>query len=302
MSLEADTLMDRRRLKRRLAAWRLLAILFVIAIISLIFGEQLSANLETPHIAYIQISGLIVDNREVKGSLARIASDDDTKALLVHINSPGGTTMGGEELFHAIRGVSNNKPVVAVIGTLGTSAGYLVALAADHIVARTTSLTGSIGVLLETAEFSRLLDRIGISAETVKSGPWKGVPSLIKPLTEQDRAIVQSVVDDSHQWFIDLLANRRHLTRDEAQGLADGRVFTGRQALEVRLIDEIGGEDTARAWLAEVHGVSLSLPLRSVEITSGQNFLLRNILDWTGKTLLPERLRLDGLVSLWHPE
>ena len=301
MSLEADILVDRRRLKRRLTVWRVFAILLAIALIGVLLRDEFAAYVDEPHVARIEVSGLIIDDRRRTEALARVAENDNTKALLVHINSPGGTTLGGEELFHAIRKVGENKPVVAVVGTLGASAGYLGALAADHIVARTTSLTGSIGVLFETAEFSRLLDTIGVSTEAIKSGPMKDVPSPFHPLADADRAVVQALVDDVHQWFIDRLAERRRLARTEAAALADGRIFTGRQALAAKLIDEIGGEDAARNWLAEVHDVPLSLPTRPVEFTDKEGRLFRDVVGWAEKTLLSERLTLDGLISVWHP-
>ena len=196
---------------------------------------------------------------------------------------------------------ARTNPSSAVVGTLGASAGYLGALAADHIVARTTSLTGSIGVLFETAEFSRLLDKIGISAEPIKSAPMKDVPSPFQPLTDEDRAVVQALVDDTHQWFIDQLAERRRLARPEAAALADGRIFTGRQALAAKLIDEIGGEDAARSWLAEVHDVPLSLPARPVGVRGQRGTPVPGRGRLGGKTLLSERLTLDGLISVWHP-
>ena len=301
MSLDPDALLDRRRLKRRLTFWRTLAIVVAIILVAVGFRDQIRGLTDKPHIARFSVSGIITDDSRRTEALARVAVNGNAKALIVHINSPGGTTVGAEGLFHAVRKVALEKPVVTVIGTLGASAGYLVALAGDHIVARATSLTGSIGVLVETAEFSRLLDKLGVSTEAVKSGALKNVPSPFEPLDETGRAAVQAVVDDSYQWFVDILVARRRLNRPRALELADGRVFTGRQALAARLIDELGSESDALRWLETTHGIPIELPTDDVEIEDGDVSLLFRLLGLAEKTLFSERLALDGLISVWHP-
>ena len=302
MSLDPDALVDRRRLKRRLTLWRTLAIVVAVVLVAVVFRDQVRGLTGKPHIARFSVSGIITDDPRRAEALSRVAENGDAKALIVHINSPGGTTVGAEGLFHAVRKVALEKPVVTVIGTLGASAGYLVALAGDHIVARATSLTASIGVLVETAEFSRLLDKLGVSTEAVKSGALKNVPSPFEPLDETGRAAVQAVVDDSYQWFVDIMVARRPLNRPRALELADGRVFTGRQALAARLIDELGGESDARKWLETTHGVSIELPTHDVELEDSDLGLLFRLLGLAEKTLFSERLTLDGLISVWHPQ
>ena len=299
MALDADHLLDRRRLKRRLALWRALAIIGALALIAVLFADRLSGYVAGPHVARLAIHGLIIDDRERIAALRRLAEDNRARALIIRLDSPGGTTQGAEELYLALREVAERKPVVAVIGALGASAAYLAALAADHIVARTTSLTGSIGVLVETAEFSGLLDSLGITTDTVKSGALKSEPSPLRPMSEEGRAALAAVVEDSYQWFVALVAERRHLDRADALALADGRIFTGRQALAAGLLDALGGEAEARDWLAETSGVSLGIPTRDIAIERREG--LWRLLRSAGKTLLPERLTLDGLVSVWQP-
>jgi protease-4 len=177
----------------------------------------------------------------------------------------------------------------------------MVALAADHIIARETSVTGSIGVLLETAEISGLLEMLGITAETIRSAPLKGTPSLFEPLTEETRAATQSVVDDIYEWFVALFADRRGLELDSARGLADGRIFTGRQALALGMIDATGGEEDAIVWLEQSRGIETDLPVIDIqpEIDHGITEFLTSLGQ---KTLLSERLRLDGLLSVWQPD
>ncbi len=299
MALDADHLLDRRRLKRRLTLWRALAIIGALALIAVLFADRLSGYVAGPHVARLAIHGLIIDDRERIAALRRLAEDNRARALIIRLDSPGGTTQGAEELYLALREVAERKPVVAVIGAFGASAAYLAALAADHIVARTTSLTGSIGVLVETAEFSGLLDSFGITTDTVKSGALKSEPSPLRPMSEEGRAVLAAVVEDSYQWFVALVAERRHLDRADALALADGRIFTGRQALAAGLLDALGGEAEARDWLAETSGVSLGIPTRDIAIERREG--LWRLLRSAGKTLLSERLTLDGLVSVWQP-
>jgi|TARA_B100000315_G_scaffold68205_1_gene62154 protease-4 len=301
MSLDADAILDRRRLKRNLIVWRGVAVVAVIGAVFLGFwrGDRLIAR---DHVVRLAVEGLIVDDAERLEALNRIAKDERAKALIVRIDSPGGTTVGGEALYHGLRRVADKKPVVATIRTLGTSAGYLAALAGHRIIARESSLTGSIGVLVQTAEMSGMLEKLGVSAEVIRSAPLKGKPSPLAPLSEEGRQATQEVVDDVHQWFVGIVAERRKLAPEQAQALAQGRVYSGRQALKLGLIDELGGEIEARAWLRKAHKLSTSLPVRPVELSDEGLGLFRLITGLAEKMSLSERLTLDGLVSVWHPE
>ena len=301
MSLDADAILDRRRLKRRLTIWRLAAIVavFTLAFIALFRADVITGH---DHVAEIGILGLIVDDDDRSEVLRKVADDGHAKALIVNIDSPGGTTVGGETLYNEIRRVAERKPVVGVVRTLGTSAAYLVATATDHIISAETSLTGSIGVLIQTAQFTGLLEKIGISAEAIKSSPLKSTPSPLEPLTEESRAATQAVIDDTHAWFIGIIAARRDLPEERLQQVSDGRIFTGRQALQLGLVDEIGGRHEAREWLSTAHNISASLPLLKIDRQPvGQGFI-EKIVKLVGKTTFSERLTLDGLISLWHPQ
>ena len=301
MSLDADAILDRRRLKRRLTIWRLAAIVavFTLAFIALFRADVITGH---DHVAEIGILGLIVDDDDRSEVLRKVADDGHAKALIVNIDSPGGTTVGGETLYNEIRRVAERKPVVGVVRTLGTSAAYLVATATDHIISAETSLTGSIGVLIQTAQFTGLLEKIGISAEAIKSSPLKSTPSPLEPLTEESRAATQAVIDDTHAWFIGIIAARRDLPEERLQQVSDGRIFTGRQARQLGLVDEIGGRHEAREWLSTAHNISASLPLLKIDRQPvGQGFI-EKIVKLVGKTTFSERLTLDGLISLWHPQ
>jgi protease-4 len=300
MALESDRLLDRRRLKRRLAFWRIVAVAAIVA--AVISGFARFAGLGAgDHLARLDIDGIIFDDPPRIEAVRALAENHKAKALIVRIDSPGGTVVGGESLFSALRFVAGKKPVVAVIAELGTSAGYMAALGADRIVARPGSITGSIGVILQTTDVTGMLGKIGVHAEAIKSSPLKAQPSPLEPLSAEGRTATQAVVDDIYAMFIDLVAERRKLPRAGARRLADGRVFTGRQAKANGLIDALGGRKEAVDWLISAHGIAADLPVEPVRIPRDKKFLSGLLDDLFGKTMLSERLRLDGLVSLWHP-
>jgi protease-4 len=297
--MEADRILDRRRLKRRLAIWRAVAVLAAVAAVA-----ALTARFVLPtgkHVARLSIDGIIVDDVDRERALDALLEDDDAQALIVSINSPGGTTAGSESLYRALLKVGEQKPVVAVIGTLGASGGYIVAVAADHIVARETSLTGSIGVLMETAEVSGLLEKLGITTEMRRSSPLKGQPTPLEPMTDEVRAAIDAVIQDSYAWFVDLVRERRKLSGDEARAVSDGRIFTGRQAIQHKLIDAVGGEREARAWLERERKVSAKLPVEELRYGEGSSVVERLADSMAQKVLSFEPLILDGLVSVWQP-
>ena len=249
------------------------------------------------HVAQLDITGILLDDLDRTEAILRLVANDSVRALIVRIDSPGSTVVEGENLYHAIREVAEAKPVVAVIAGTGASAGYLVALAADHVIARGSSITGSIGVLIQTAEISELLERLGVSAEEIKSTGLKGEPSPLTPMTLAARAATQAVVNDMYRWFVDLVAERRGLSPATALQLSDGRIYSGRQAESLSLIDALGGLSEARTWLLESRGMPRDLPVRDVEQVRGLS-LSAGLLGIAQKTLFSEALRLDGLLSL----
>jgi protease-4 len=255
-----------------------------------------------PHVARLRVDGVITEDPERIKALREVARDTRVRALLVDIDSPGGTVVGSEELFRALRRVAAKKPVVAVMGTVAASGGYMTALGADHILARQGTITGSIGVIMQTADITGLLDKVGIKPEAIKSAPLKAVPSPFEPLTDEGRAATQAVVMDMYDVFVGMVADRRGLDIQQAKKLADGRIFTGRQAVALKLVDEIGGDEEARAWLESARGVPAALPVRDVEIKHESSGLLGLVGGSIGKALFSERLTLDGLVALWHPD
>lgn len=300
MSLEADLMLDRTRLKRRLGWWRLLAILGVVGLVALAIdrSDQAGSLLPRDHVARLEISGPIVQDRELEEAIAKVGSNPQARALVVAINSPGGTAAGGEALHRSLAAVARNKPVVAVMGDIAASAGYMVALPAEQVFAQATTLTGSIGVILVTSEVSGLLDMLGIKAEQITSGALKGQPSPVAPLTDEGRAMLNTVIQATHDEFVRLVVEGRKLPEADVRAIADGRVVTGRQAVALRLIDAIGGEPEARAWLASAKGVPASLPVRDVSTENDVEGFLSGAVASLWKSVLHERLKVDGLWAL----
>lgn len=268
MALEPDLLLDRRRLKRQLGFWRAAFILGAVLGGAVLMADSLPENpaLGGEHIARLPLNGAITDNRDLVRLVERAGRDSQVRALLVSIDSPGGTVAGGEALHTAIRGVrAAGKPVVAVMGGTAASAGYMVALPAERIFAREATLTGSIGVILQSFEVSELMERLGLRAEALTSGPLKDQPSPFRPLTEQGRASLNAVVQDMQSQFVAMVVAGRNMPEERVREIADGRVMTGRQAVTLGLVDAIGGEAEARRWLAETHGLPAELRLRDLD-------------------------------------
>ncbi len=259
-----DYMIDRRRLRRKLSFWRLAAIAAALAAalaLAVRLGGANTPDKLTPHIARVAIEGVITGDKETL-DLLKDVSKSRAKAVLLTIESPGGSTTGSERLYDAVRRLSEKKPVVAVVGTLAASGGYIAALAADDIVAHTTSLVGSIGVLFQYPNVYKALEAIGVKVEEIKSSPLKASPNGLEPTSDAARAAIASLVSDSFGWFKDLVKQRRHLDDAELAKVADGRVFTGRQGLQLKLVDQIGGEQEAVAWLEANKGIAKNLPIR----------------------------------------
>jgi protease-4 len=312
LSFDADALADRRRLKRRLIFWRSGAVIAVA--IALIALAAKSSSFHRAQIARVEVNGLITDDREMQELLQDLRDDPAIKAVILSIDSPGGTTTGSEALYESVRKVSEKKPVVAVLGTVAASGGYIAALSADHVVARGNTLTGSIGVLFQWAQLSGLMEKIGIDVQSVKSAPLKAEPDPFHKPSPEALAVTRDLIASSYDWFLGLVAERRGLDPAVARKLGDGRVYTGFQAVKNGLVDEIGGEEQALAWLSKEHKLSPALPVETWEPkrpedgfglfgakAMGEAFA-SGIAALAGKTLQTKTLTLDGLTSVWQAE
>lgn len=316
MSNTADNWLDRRILRRRLGFWRIAAILLaVIAGIAAWFAATggMPGRATSPHIAKIRIEGTINENEKLMALIADAAEADAVKGVILAIDSPGGSTAGGEAIYESVRGLAAKKPTVAQVGTLAASAGYMIAAATDHIVARQTSIVGSIGVLFQYPDLSQLLNSAGIKVETIKSSPLKAEPNFFNPASEDAKSMIRRMIMDSYDWFVAIVDDRRPLDRTQTLALADGSVFTGRQALANKLVDSLGGEEAAVTWL-KTKGIAADLKViewkpdtQSVQSWFGATmkaFLFRHLglegVDPAKNLLmLQDQLFHRGLVSRW---
>jgi protease IV len=303
MALEVDLLLDRRRIKRRLILWRTLAVVAcVVAVLAGLRGAGVGGG--GRHVARLNVSGIITEDRKLLDAIRVAGRDANVSALIVSINSPGGSVSGGESLYRAIKGVAEKKPVVAVMGGLAASAGYMIAMPANRVFASESTITGSIGVLLETVEASSLLQKIGVDAEAITSGPLKDQPSFTRPLTPEGREVLKGLVLDMYDQFVGMVALGRHMEPDAVRALADGRAYTGRQALKLGLIDAIGDEQDARTWLETEKGLPKDLPVEDISTTGLAGRMLTGslspIIDGLWKTLISQRVMLDLPWALWQ--
>jgi len=269
-------------------------------------------------IARVKIDGLIRSNQERVEALERLEKSS-AAAVIVHINSPGGTTAGSEQLYDALMRLKEKKPMVVVVEGLAASGGYIAAMASDHIIAQQSSLVGSIGVLFQIPNVTELLKTVGVKIEEVKSSPLKAAPNGYEPTSPEARAALESLVRDSYAWFRGLVQQRRSMDDALLEKVADGRVFTGRQAIDLKLVDQLGDERTAVAWLVANKNVSSGLPVRDFSLSPrfGDLTFLRATaavaLDAVGLTAIARQLEqsgivqsvelmgLDGMLALWRP-
>ena len=324
MSLDADTIVDRRRMRRKLTFWRVVAVLIAIAAIVAVGavlrvpGTGILTGQAGPAIARVSLTGLIRSDQDRVEALERLAKSH-APAVIVHIISPGGTTAGSEQLFDALSRVREQKPLVVVVDGLAASGGYITALAGEHIVAQETSLIGSIGVLFQYPNVADLLKTLGIKVEEIKSTPLKAAPNGFEPTSPEARAAIEAIVSDSYAWFRGLVKQRRHLDDAGLDRVADGRVFTGRQGVGLNLVDELGDERAALAWLQKEKKIDPKTPVRDYRLHDrlsdlpflhvaaiaaldalGFSSFARRVEQW-GTVQAIDRLNLDGLLALWHP-
>ncbi|MGB6558895.1 MAG: signal peptide peptidase SppA [Pseudolabrys sp.] len=320
MSLDADAIVDRRRIRRKLTFWRVSAL--AIALLAIVGAGLLfvpGSGITTPvaYIVRIKVQGLIRGNQDRVEALGRLGRSA-ARAVIVHIDSPGGTTAGSEQLYDALRDLQSRKPMVVVVDGLAASGAYIAALSSEHIVAQETSLVGSIGVLFQYPNFTDVLKTIGIKVEEVKSSPLKAAPNGFEPTSPEARAAIESIVLDSYSWFKGLVKDRRKMDDSLLTQVADGRVFTGRQAINLKLVDDLGNEKAALAWLEKEKKVPANTPVRDYSLqprfselsflhlaawtfeAMGLSAIAHRIEEWGGVQAI-ERLNLDGLLALWHP-
>lgn len=261
-------------------------------------------------IEVISLEGVIADDeRESVLSLSRGASstvrklekagrNKKVKGVLLRINSPGGTVGSSQELNAAVKKLKKQKPVVASMGDIAASGGYYVACATDKIYANPGTLTGSIGVIMSMINIKDLADKVGVQPKIVKSGPFKDITSMYRPMTDEERKILQDLIDDSYDQFVTAVSEGRNLKKEEVRKLADGRVYTGRQALALKLVDKLGSQTDAITELQNLckkrYGLEEDLP---VDYGSSDG-VLSILLESTAGALKPQTSLIEEVLPL----
>lgn len=236
-------------------------VLFVFAVLLLAFlgtfaSRPLTLSSLGKRVALVEIRGVIGGSESVVRQLKRYAEDESVPAIVLRIDSPGGAASASQEIYEQVQKVrQEGKKVVASMGAVAASGGYYVACAADSIVANPASLTGSIGVQMEFPNTEQLFKKIGVDFLVVKSGPHKDIGSPYRPMTKEEKRLLQEVIDDTYYQFVEVIVEQRVLSREKVLALADGRIFSGRQALELGLVDEMGSYEDAISMAAQMGGI-----------------------------------------------
>ena len=274
-------------------------ILVILAIF--FFAILISDNrYKKPHIAKITIDNIITHDSFRYKKLEELSKNKNTKAVIVFINSPGGTVVGGETLYKSIKNIAQQKPVVSVMGEVATSAAYMASLGSNYIFAQEGTITGSVGVLVLTSEITELVKKIGISTEVIKSGDLKSSPSPLEKMTPKAREEIEKIVKEISKNFINLVKIERKLDNNKTQLISDGRIFTGQSAIQIGLIDAIGNIKEAKEYLKTKYNIT-KLPLLDFQIKKKETFIEKFLLHFTGNINARKFLNLRGLISIWSP-
>jgi protease-4 len=251
-----------------------LGLFILLIIISLIF-VMLQKNIPIGEkVALISIEGMIMDSKDTVDEIKEYVKDPSIKAIVMRIDSPGGAVAPAQEIYEEIRKTVKKKKVIVSMGSIAASGGYYIASPATKIVANPGTLTGSIGVIMEIPNIEGLMNKLGIKTEVVKSGRHKDMASLFRGIKKEEREILQNVLDDVHDQFIKAVAEGRKMLYDDVKKIADGRIFTGEQALKAGLIDELGSLDDAVQTAAKLSGIKGE----PVVISKKERFSLINLL------------------------
>jgi protease-4 len=303
MALNADTLLDRLYLKAQIARWRLLAVVCAaVAVISFLDKNAANSPMEGDFVARITFDKIVLDDQRIYELIDDVAGNHKAKAVIVWLDTPGGSAVAGEEIFIRLRQLAKDKPVVAVMRSVAASAGYMIALGADHIVAREGTITGSIGVLMESFEATELANKLGIKPVIIKTSPLKAAPNPLEKTSPEAERVIQELINDFHGRFVDMVAERRKLPKDKVMAIADGRVYSGKKSLEYKLIDAIGGEAEAMAWLASQKKIKAGLRIKDIKIDEKMG-VFEQLMQSTSKIFFNSKsIGLDGMAAIWHPE
>ena len=303
MSLEWELYEEKRRKLRRSSFFRGIFFTLALLVVGVVIFLWRSEEIYSPHIAVYDLEGVIFDDFERDNILNEIADDDKVLGMILRINSPGGSVVGAEAVYGSVRTVARKKPVVVTMGEVAASAGYIAALGGDHIIARGNSLTGSIGVIVQYPNLSKLAETIGISIEEIKSSEAKGSMNPLKKMDTVNRVFQEQVVQDSFVWFKKLVSQRRGLSKRDIAKVSQGQLLTGRMALRLDLIDAIGGIPEAIKYFESKDPKFIDIELRDWTISDDfppfwvRFFGIKNIISFVNKLSSESRPSLFSIVS-----
>ncbi len=264
-----DLLIERTTLLKKVTIWKIATLIVTAGLLFFIYSYNTktpsSKTKQTEYIGLIRIENEISENPKFEKFLDEISDNQAIKGLIVQIDSPGGNSGTSEKIYNKLLKIKKTRPVVATIGSIGASGAYLIALAAEKIYALNMSLTGSIGVIIQIPDLTVLSEKIGVNLRNYKSSLLKGSPNPLEKSSPEVDAALMNVVNDSYDYFVDLVAKSRNMEKSEAKKIADGRVYSGRQALELKLIDEIGGPEEAAEWLKANKNLNKNLLIQEIE-------------------------------------
>jgi len=270
-------------------------LVFIIICIALIWGIKASIQSMEPAVGIIEIKGPIMDASETLDTINNYEKNNAVRAVIIRIDSPGGKIGPSQEIYSRLLKLNRVKPVVTSMSSMAASGGYYIALASRCIYALPGTITGSIGVLIQFVDVSRGLNKLGINAETITGGKLKDAGSPFRPLTKSERTYFKAIIDDLHEQFMEVVSKRRKLPMKDVKNLADGRVFTGRQAKKLGLIDRIGGLDEAINMAKSLAHLKGRIRIIRPEANKGLlPYLIKQVL---GSATLPLRHDLYYLAS-----
>lgn len=306
MNISPDYLIERKRNKLALTKWKIISLILII-VLFFVARENLPEQLDpskssltnSDYIARIKFDTVINDDLAIINKIKEIENNNKIKAVIMHVNSPGGTVVGSEMIYNSVRKISSsNKPVVAVMGSLATSGGYMISLAADHIISHNGTITGSIGVIMQSAEITELAEKLGINFHNFKSDELKASPNFVEKLTPEAKNAVMENIYSVYDFFVEIVAERRKMDINVAREISDGRIYSGRQAFNLNLVDEIGNEDNAISWLKENKHISSDLQIKDIKIKPKEKLIDIIMEDFNNKISSFFNFGFKGLKSI----
>ena len=295
--MKKNDLLDQFYKKRKSLITRFFLIAVAIPVsISILFNF----NKDEKFIARVLVEGIIQDRKDLIQQINNLVDDKNVKGLITIVNSPGGTYVGSKELYDSIKIVREKIPTVVYMKEMATSGGYLVSLSSDRIYGNSGTITGSVGVILQTADISELLSKLGINPIIVKSGELKAVPNPVEKVDEDKLKYLESVINKMQDEFLNIVKADRNINESTIKMVADGRILTGRDAKKLKLIDDIGNEKDALNWLKKEAGVDDDIKIRDISLQNDLESLLN-------LSFLKKRINYfnqnfyNGFLAIWTP-